>query len=359
MRIHLLKGWVLLTIIVAINQVILYFLPFTWAEQTIDVKYTYYQTHAEHYNTLFIGTSGTYRQLSPQLFDELADKSLQINSFNLAAPSYFSPKTELLYRNILKNKPANLKYVILEFRDPRYRIGNNVLHTTEMKYWVTPADTRAAIAYIFSQPEMGWRNKFTLVGRQLLHLSEKNFNIGEGTDIINFWIRDDEADWPRHLGKKMDGFYTLDEEIAEYPQEKYFRRYNYVRANPTILKEQELRSRQFLETIDETSPVNPVLLEHFQALIANSESHGVHLILLLGPRLEDEYKALLPVYYHLPAQHKIEMTHPDEYPEFYSMAYTFDRGHMNREGARLYTQALAQKFNQLMSVDPTASPSQK
>ncbi|MCB0168831.1 MAG: hypothetical protein KDI79_31680, partial [Anaerolineae bacterium] len=214
--------------------------------------------------------------------------------------------------------------------------------------------------YIFSQPEMGRRDKFTLAGRQLLHVAEKNFNIGMGTDIINFWILDDEADLPRHLGKKLDGFYTLDEEIAEYPQEKYFRRYNYVRDNPTILTEQERLSRQFLETIDETSPVNPVLLNHFQALIADSEAQGVHLILLLYPRLEDEYKALLPVYYHLPAQNKIEMTHPDEYPEFYSMAYTFDRGHMNREGARLFTEALAQNFNQLMSAaGPNASPLQK
>ena len=49
----------------------------------------------------------------------------------------------------------------------------------------------------------------------------------------------------------------------------------------------------------------------------------------------------------IPKENKIDMANPFIYDEFYLLKYAFDRGHLNEQGAKIYSLELAKEFIRL------------
>jgi hypothetical protein len=99
----------------------------------------------------------------------------------------------------------------------------------------------------------------------------------------------------------------------------------------------------------DVTEVNAVELNKILHLIAQFKARGIHLIFILPPK--SDYSALqiqMGLYNNIPAANKINMADPYKYPEFYHISHAHDRIHLNLEGARLYTQHLAEEFTQLV-----------
>ena len=127
------------------------------------------------------------------------------------------------------------------------------------------------------------------------------------------------------------------------------------------VKQQELDKRR-IENLEkynaDQSRLSPTLLAKCRAAIKRADLQGCRLIYVLTPRMgKSDLAAVYPVFDKLPVAHKIDLSSPNEYPEFYSLRYSFDKGHLNEDGSQLMSIALAEKLDQLLT--PTAESQTK
>jgi hypothetical protein len=98
-------------------------------------KYEYISENESKYNTIVFGSSLTYRQFIPKLFDSLmVDHSL--STFNMAIPAIRTPEIYYLYDKFLDEiDPGAFNYVILELK-PLYLIDEVNINTQRNNYWL-------------------------------------------------------------------------------------------------------------------------------------------------------------------------------------------------------------------------------
>lgn len=321
-------------------------LPVAWGDDVLQAKYEFYRQHAAQYNTLFIGSSRIYRHISPQVFDQ---QSTDIASFNLGASSFFYPKTDALLREILADKPANLKYVIFEFDDVRYDPGLVNLHTTPVKYWYTPESTYLLIRSTF-HADFSLARKFLYTAANLVTLLEKYLNVGLAVDQLTFLNQPPSGE--KYVGPQQDGFYSADQELQEQTPENIMEadlqlRFEEFLSNPRQLATRLAQSEAAFARYKPGAPYNRDHLARLSELISLAEAQNVKLIFLLPPRRGQKYDELLPVFYQLPAQNRIELANPQRYPELYAVDTSFDVAHLTHEGATIFTRLLAEQFGSL------------
>ena len=336
----------LLLIVISINQLMIYWLPFGWGDKRMYVKYKFYREHADDYNTLFLGTSRTYRHIAPQVVDANVSEDLNIKSFNLGMQAYSFPRPHLLLKHTLENKPPNLQYVILEISHFGDNPGSENLHTTQVKYWYNLEYTLFYLRYVAHTPRNPLR-KLRIYNRHVMTLFEKYFNIGMGVDILDLMIEADFDEAQKSLGVNHNGFYPLDEETGD----EYRARREAIISDPNMVVRRKNESRQMLNASPNNQAYNPVYLEKIQELLELSEAHNVKLIFYLPPRLGRDYEQLLPLLKQIPDENKIILADPDLYPEFYRLDKTYDIAHLNYEGAILFSELLAEKLNLLLEDD--------
>ncbi len=342
----LIKIVLLLLIIVGINAALTATLPLTWGEPIIHAKYKAYQAQAEEINTLLIGTSRTYRHLDPALLDALVGEPFDIRAFNLGAPAYYYPKSGQLYRAILTDKPPALEYALFEFgRIDVPRPPN--LHTKEHIYWYDFRETIFLLRHTWSLA-IPPRRKLTFSQRHVISWLEKEANLGLGVSLLNYALNGVTSE-PRWLGPRGDGFYALDNALADGARDVRARRDEYL-ATPSEADERRVESQAAYEAGLASDAYSSALLERYLALIELSEREGVYLVFYLPPRLGADYRELVPVFEQLPPAHRIDLAPPSEHPLYYAQAYTFDVGHLNSEGARLFTQDVAAEWTQRLAA---------
>jgi hypothetical protein len=94
--------------------------------------------------------------------------------------------------------------------------------------------------------------------------------------------------------------------------------------------------------------VNTYHLNYLNSLIDNSRKKGIQLIFILPPRLaESQYDELVPLANALPENNVIKLFNYSDYSMLYKAEYSFDIGHLNTEGANLFTKFLAEEVKDL------------
>ncbi len=336
----LVKITLLLLLIIGLNAAITATLPLTWGEPIIHAKYKAYQAQAEEINTLLIGTSRTYRHLDPTLLDALVGEPFNIRAFNLGAPAYYYPKSDRLYRAILADKPPALDYALFEFGRIDVPRPRN-LHTKGHIYWYDFSETLFLLRHTWSL-ELPLRRKLTFSQRHVVSWLEKEANLGLGVALLDYALNGVTGE-PRWLGSRGDGFYPLDDALADGALDVRARRDEYL-ATPSEADERRVESQAAYEAGLASDAYSVALLERYLALIELSERKGVYLVFYLPPRLGSDYRELVPVFEQLPPAHRFDLAPPSEHPLYYAQAYTFDVGHLNKEGARLFTQDVAAEW---------------
>lgn len=321
-----------------------------WGFEELETKRNYFDQNAADYNTLFLGSSRFYRQIDPAVFDASVDTSLQIKSFNYGLHSLFAPLVYDVYEQVLKNEKTQVKFAFLELMNvPQIALVN--LRSERTIFWYTWEYYCFAVKAI-------WHSKRNLV-RKIYGIASHTFCYFE--NLLNFKMlsnivllnekKHNQTMDTETLGKALNGFYSYDEELNTRNKQNFD--YvgmksgydNFLRDTATVTDYQNYSEVMFARKID-TMPYNATHLKKLHELIAFSESLGVHLIFLLPPRLViEDFAELLPLYAKLPSTNKIEVSNSKRFPHLYLAKYSFDFGHLNEEGAKLFSEDIAKEFN--------------
>jgi hypothetical protein len=311
----------------------------------ISPKYAYYQAHRDDYNVLFFGSSRIYNQIVPEVFDQVSQSAeIEIKSFNFGIPAQRALPGYILLRDVLKTPPKNLKWVFIETPlDKGYEPIQNA-RTTRSIYWHTVPNTAIALDYILSSDESALE-KVALVGSHVLPFLYHHMNLGR---LLNQWLPihrfspTDTAMYQQVLSQA--GYYPLTNETAPTRQDFL--------ANLT----------QYEQTVDDLATVKaqsakPIAhveqnqRQLLQSLIDAVTATGAEPIFIIPPTLEPQLE-LKQAHNSGQVPQLWAFNDPNRYPALYALEQRYDGEHLNDQGARLFTQMIAQTFTEHAGMTP-------
>ena len=313
------------------------------------VKYDFLQKEPDNkYNVFFIGSSRIYRHVVPSVFDSCCRTIAGCKSFNLGSPGAAPPESYSLCENFLKDyNSSKVNYVFLELA-PILPIDRQNLFAKQSYYWLDWDYTLSSVKYFFNKDQSLSQNSKDIFNFIFCFFQKEiGFNYLSGIE---------EVDKKEHfLGKRKDGYYSLEEE------ERYI---SMGKAEKNGVAE---RRKEFIKDTNQlcvrcTESGIPFLKSEFQKkefysteydmlahLLDVSKEKNIHLMFIIPPRLgRTDYEEVLFFKHHLPKENVIEIANPKEYPELWAVNRSFDIGHLNETGAQLFSRLLAEKCNILL-----------
>lgn len=159
------------------------------------------------------------------------------------------------------------------------------------------------------------------------------------------------------LGPAGNGFFGLEDEWAAISSgqmaptnrdlaERVSRR----RQDMQVVERRAERIRKLTAGGRHARAANPAHLSRLQALIRRADQQGVRLIYLIAPRggvvSHFDRQALKAA---LPDERVIDLSDPEEFPQFHDPELSFDRAHLNAEGARIFSLEVARQARERLS----------
>src|SRR5437879_4927287 len=84
----------------------------------IAAKLKFFSEHKDEFDTVIVWTSRLYYSISPEIFDKTTrENGLLTRTFNFGIDGMHPPENFYVLEQILKSKPRNLKWVLLEMGD--------------------------------------------------------------------------------------------------------------------------------------------------------------------------------------------------------------------------------------------------
>ncbi len=298
---------------------------------------------ADSINTIFLGTSLTYRSFLPPLFDSLmSGKNQQITSFNMGIPGMQMLETQYMLEEILQRNLPQLKYLILEV--PNFKpvpAAENWLAWRITKYHDVKRTTIACSAIL--QSSFSFTEKAEMIKTCLNHFSMNMTSAGELRQFYRTFSRDPGAALPLKLhGYK--GYKSLEAEIGT----EYRKRRQYFISQEG---QQEYRALLKKATLNDGKRKNQsfefrlTTIEIIIDMIRQCESRGIKLI-FLKPPVQGKQSAVDPLLEtHFANIPLVDLNLPNKYPALFAVENMFDLAHLKREGAIVATKRLAALLN--------------
>jgi len=307
----------------------------------VQPKLTWLAEHGEQYDTFYLGSSRTYRQIIPQLFDSLMTEAGQpTRSFNLGVDGMRPPEDTYLLEQALKNRKKPLKYVFVECNAIRVPIDPEKRDTIRTVYWHDWTRTSAVTSAILKPDfkKKNWRDRGKewterwpdLYEHSLLWLRNTT-EMGRGGD----WLKD------RILNRKTVSLGMHD----VGPLRDGF---NEVKP-PRIMEGVELATyetdlAEMLEKpprVVHAEPASQRELLYKKQLI---EKHGGRMVLVIPPMTQS--RCFLPED-NATAPLVLNFADPAKYPELFEARHRLDSGHVNTLGAELFTRQIVNQMKGL------------
>jgi hypothetical protein len=310
-------------------------------------------------DTLFVGPSLVYRHVDPARFDALtAEAGRPTRSFNLGVSGMGLLEMRWMLGRVAALEPASLDWVFLdpyalglELPDENRETGRVIAWHDLGTTWDTVALARATEQPTAERTALAenhlvagffhWGN----IGRLRLLLEERWLGTAAtrgGRDS------DRQAASLRALGPAGDGFLDLDQALrtatgAEL-EELRERRSNFV----------QQKSGSFLNRVKAARRAGPLKAKDLPALdpttegvlrdvAAQVEALGARLVLFNGPSLYN-LELLLQAHRLGLGEATLRFSDPKTHRKLFVPEERFDARHLNAEGARRYTDALAAAF---------------
>ena len=195
-------------------------LPFPEIDGGVSQKFRFFAAHKDEFDTLFIGSSRVYFQISPAIFDRVTRESgMPTHSFNFGIGGMYLPETAYLLEQILNLKPRNLRWVFIEYDElqtkwsPENQTSRRALYWADWKrvslllrkltdagtdpLWLpSPAKLRDIV--LRQKDEKNTRSLLTFYAGQF----EKNYtNVARAADVPQYFLgRDTKERRARYLG---------------------------------------------------------------------------------------------------------------------------------------------------------------
>lgn len=302
-------------------------------------KVEWLRDHGPDFDTLFIGSSFTARQVAPAVFDSAMEElGLPTRSFNLALVGMLPPEDGYVLERALEDREAPLRFVLVECQGLRFGIRRRDHFTSRAVYWHDTARMRAlwnrfrAPASVANDgaagPPPGERD-IRHLRRHFEHWLWNTTRMGRGAEGLKQAFasskdrqRTREQD-ARQLGPDGDGYRPAEpQSLAGEARARYLAQLAAAREGGSRLVYGDRESQ--------------AELLRKKALV---ESHGGRMVLVAPPTTGHQL-APLPESGLL----FLDFTDPDEFPELFAPEHRKDGGHLNREGAVIYSRLLAQRL---------------
>jgi hypothetical protein len=302
---------------------------------TVTPKVNYMTERGDEFDVVFIGSSRTYRQVLPEIFDRtMTEAGLPVRSFNLGVDGMRPPEDTYVLEQALAARRKPVKWVFLESNVLRIEPRDEDRDTDRVMYWHDWPRYKVIVQRaFFSDPKKRdfdgrWREikkAWPDFADHTRYFFQRATALGSGHDAFDDWLfrrpPPKPAAWA--LGTRKDGYSP-----ASVPEQM----------SPDVLAAYE---KELAESMVE--PPKPVTGD--RATLADLaikrklvEKHGGKLVLFVAPFAANS------VFVPKGPENVLDFSDPKRFPELYEPRHRADRGHVNTAGARIFTELLAREF---------------
>lgn len=321
-------------------------LPFPEIDGGVSQKFRFFAAHKDEFDTLFIGSSRVYFQISPAIFDRVTRESgLPTHSFNFGIGGMYLPESAYLLEQILNLKPHKLRWIFIEYDElqtkwsPENQTSRRALYWADWKRvslllrklsdagndprWLpNPAKLRDIV--LRRKDEKNTRSLLTFYAAQF----EKNYtNVARAADVLNhLWGRDTNERRASYLGAASDGYVTKLNRISPSQAAAY------ERGLAAAMAQSGTRS------------LSPYAVEAYRQCAQEVRNIGAAPIFLITPNTTQinvaaESTGLTGVV--------MAYNDPRTYPSLYRSSVRRDGQHLTKAGAEEFTRIVAANFVEL------------
>jgi hypothetical protein len=321
-------------------------LPFPEIDGGVSEKFRFFAAHKDEFDTLFIGSSRIYFQISPATFDRVTRESeLPTHSFNFGIGGMYLPETAYLLEQILNLKPRNLKWVFIEYDElqtkwsPENQTSRRALYWADWKrvslllrkltdagadaLWL-PNPTKVRDIVLRQKDEKNTRSLLTFYATQF----ERNYtNVARAGDVLDYFLgRDTSKRRASYLGAASDGYVTKPNRMSPSQAAAYERALAVATAQTA------------------THPLSPYAMEGYRQCAEDVRSIGAAPIFLITPsttqiNIATENTGAPGVV--------MAFNNPRTYPSLYRSSVRRDEQHLTKSGAEEFTRLVATNFVEL------------
>jgi hypothetical protein len=203
-----------------------YLLPLPEIEG-VSPKLRFFHSHQDDFDTLFLGSSRFYHQISPAIFDEVMRKRrIPTHSFNFGIDGMHLPESFYVLELILARKPQRLKWVFIELDNLQVLPWPEYRGTQRLLYWHDWTRTSLVVRKLFNFDI--WKFQHGRKQREYIgiHLAlfAKNFcNVGNASLLIRqrFSREPEGAALTKILGPHRDGFFASNAQMSSAQKTAY------------------------------------------------------------------------------------------------------------------------------------------
>lgn len=342
----------------AVNRLVVARVPLP-PESGMRTKTEFLLDHIEDYDAIWIGSSATLYGLRPHEFtDEMAKlghPGFRIYNLGIGGMGSFETVSVLrrVLRRVLKQKPSRLKWVFYEeplfdallwypdIVNQRYIQWHDVRNTIDaiqaLDYAKEPPAYKAEEYenFMLAAGDGEWRR-----GAAAEHIElglRRELAVGQGPRIYTTLMREEDA-WPSFEAiAATDGWM----DISQDPEPGAKKAHDEFMAHP---KKWENRVKNMVrQEAARPAPEGRYDLESLRQLIADIRAAGAEPIMYVPPRgLPSTMMMSLADRGEIPTLFPFHIT--SEFPELLPRELHYDEGHLNPEGAALWSRVFARRF---------------
>jgi hypothetical protein len=292
------------------------------------------------YHAVFLGSSRIYRQLDPVVFDQVfADAGRAMRSFNLGAPDMRMPEVLYLARWLIDQSPRRLELLVVDAESDPLFIREQNLRSERIVRWHDPRNVAAILGEVRRSsggPVLALHRAGRHSAPFLLHLTQ----LGRGHGLLLAATGALQVEFPL----EQRGFFAGDEELAITPSAAQRQELELFSSRLHKDLDRWRRDIERLSGLPRSGELtDPFEIELFTELERLATSAGVRTVFLLDARPEQTPNLVWAAENDVIST-LLRFDDPHRYPELYEPALRFDRHHLTREGARIYTTEVARRI---------------
>ncbi len=327
-------------------------IPYAWVTDRMYVRQHQLEHKSNFYNTIFVGSSKTFRGIKPNVFDKNVQKrdKPNIHSLNFGLGGATLGQIYGLTRHLIDNEELKVKNIFFELRTLQTSLQEKAfvknLHTKRAVIWMY--DWQALKFSVRSlwginDSKFPFFTKIRYTAYFFIKYIDYKLNIGMVTDMLNRKLTSPNYS---ELGKR--GYAPIDYDPA--PGIKRLRKKFKKKADNIVKHAKKESIRTFgASLIPNDIHNNEALVQELKGLINYAKSKKIRLIFVAYPMLKaHDYKLLKPIFDRLPSKNKINLTNGAKYPALYKVENCWDDTHTNNKGAHILSEKLAIEFVKLL-----------
>ncbi len=305
-------------------------------EFIVREKVMHFAKNRDAYDTLFLGSSRVYHQISPAIFDAMArEGGTPTRSFNFGMDGLFPPEDSYLFEHILSLRPKNLRWVFVEVSMflPDWSEKNS--ESPRAIYWHDWTRTSMAVREVLQgakkfewrKRKERWENWMASLDRCEMHIrmfAQKVTGLGGGGRILRDFLKGKQSKGAIGLGDLQDGYVPLGA-----PK----------KATETEFRYDEQYAKRIKKPV-QYRPVSPIGQENFDRLLGEIRKAGATPVLVVSPAMS------LTFFVPREPASEIYLDFADVYTwaGLYRKEHFVDAGHLSTQGAEIYTRYVTEKW---------------